>query len=142
LFAEVRAVTLEAVIKTEIHFAIAPNGIAKFGWEVFREPGENGVFAERVVSVLRNTLELTVNANDERLTCLHVQVGRYTPLTPTEQLPEPGMGLNGLHASDFSTPYTNQEQSSPKKTGRDGKKKCRPGPNNSGAAVIHTNFHN
>jgi hypothetical protein len=63
----------------------------------FRQPLVNPFLRDRVVSVFRNALEFSVDANHQRLVRLHMKISRAASLTPLEQLTEPGLWLNGLH---------------------------------------------
>ena len=110
MFAEVGAVTLEAVVETEVCFALAADGLDEFGRKIFSEGFENRFFGERMERVFRNALQLALNANDQGLACLDVEIGSAASLAPLEQLTEPSVGLNGLHAETLSSmAYTNQK---------------------------------
>ena len=98
LFAEVSAITLKAVIETQVCFALTPNSVDEFRRKIFCERIEDGLFGERMESVFRNALQFALDADDEGLASLDVEIGGAAPLAPLEQLTKPSVGLNGLHA--------------------------------------------
>ena len=90
-----------------------------------------------------------MNADDERLAGLHVQITCAASLTPSEQLPEPTVGLNSLHASkSLALPIptccnVDQKPCASECTVQSLRlceKRSHPGPNTTGAAILHTNF--
>ena len=113
LFAEVGAVTLEAVIKTQVCFALAADCLDQFGRKIFRERIEDGLFGERMESVFWNALQFTLHADDQGLTGLNVKIGGAASLAPLEQLTEPSVGLNRLHAEQYLSMAYTKQQSSP-----------------------------
>src|ERR1051325_4438619 len=86
LFAEVRAITIRAVIKTQVVFAPTPDRIDSIGGKILRKRSVKLLLRHRRKFVRVEANEFSIDANGVRPVGLDVKIGSLLRLAPGENL--------------------------------------------------------